>query len=92
MYALGPGAGPSASVHGPLSRDTLPKLRFVLADTTKGNRPSLSHAASPERAEPLYEEFCAALEAAGVRVSRGVFAARMDVELVNEGPVAIVLG
>ena len=64
----------------------------LLADTTKGNRPSFSHAASPERAEPLYEEFCAALEAAGVRVSRGVFAARMDVELVNEGPVTIVLG
>jgi D-aminoacyl-tRNA deacylase len=73
--------------------ETLVVSQFTLiADTAKGNRPSFSHAAPPERAEPLYEGFCAALEAVGVRVSRGVFGARMDVELVNDGPVTIVLG
>jgi D-aminoacyl-tRNA deacylase len=63
----------------------------LLADAAKGNRPSFSGAARPEDAEPLYEAFCAALEAEGVTVRHGVFGARMDVELVNEGPVTIVL-
>jgi D-aminoacyl-tRNA deacylase len=63
----------------------------LIADTAKGNRPSFSHAAGPQRAEPLYERFCAALEAEGARVARGVFGARMQVELVNDGPVTIVL-
>jgi D-aminoacyl-tRNA deacylase len=63
----------------------------LLADTAKGNRPSFTDAAPPEEAEPLYERFCAALRALGVRVETGVFGARMEVELVNEGPVTIVL-
>jgi D-tyrosyl-tRNA(Tyr) deacylase len=63
----------------------------LIADTSKGNRPSFAGAARPERAEPLYERFCAALEAEGVQVARGVFGARMAVELVNDGPVTIVL-
>jgi D-tyrosyl-tRNA(Tyr) deacylase len=63
----------------------------LVADTAKGNRPSFSSAAPPERARPLYEAFCAALEAEGVRVGRGIFGARMDVELVNDGPVTIIL-
>jgi D-tyrosyl-tRNA(Tyr) deacylase len=63
----------------------------LLADTAKGNRPSLSAAARPELAEPLYERFCATLRAEGVPVEAGVFAARMQVELVNDGPVTIVL-
>ena len=63
----------------------------LIADTAKGNRPSFSHAAPPDRAEALYEVFCDALEAEGVRVGRGVFGARMEVELLNDGPVTIVL-
>lgn len=63
----------------------------LIADTAKGNRPSFAGAARPEQAEPLCEHFCAGLEALGVRVARGVFGARMAVELVNDGPVTIVL-
>ena len=63
----------------------------LIADTTKGNRPSFAAAARPEHAEPLYERFCEALEAEGLAVERGVFGARMQVELVNDGPVTIVL-
>ncbi len=63
----------------------------LIANTAKGNRPSFAGAAPPEVAEPLYEHFCAALRAAGVRVATGVFGARMEVELVNDGPVTIVL-
>jgi len=63
----------------------------LIADTRKGNRPSFTDAAPPELAEPLYEAFCSALEREGVRVARGVFGARMNVALVNDGPVTIVL-
>ena len=63
----------------------------LIADTAKGNRPSFSHAAPPDRADALYEVFCDALEAEGVRVGRGVFGARMEVELLNDGPVTIIL-
>ena len=63
----------------------------LIADTAKGNRPSFSHAAKPERAEPLYEAFCGALGDEGIDVARGVFGARMAVEIVNDGPVTIVL-
>ncbi len=63
----------------------------LLADTSKGNRPSFTRAADPAQAEALYERFCAALEREAVTVSRGVFGARMRVSLVNEGPVTIVL-
>lgn len=63
----------------------------LLADTAKGNRPSFAGAASPQEAEPLYECFCAELRALGVAVETGVFGAKMEVELVNDGPVTIVL-
>jgi D-aminoacyl-tRNA deacylase len=63
----------------------------LLADTAKGNRPSFTDAAPPEEAEPLYERFCEALRALGIRVETGLFGARMEVELVNDGPVTIVL-
>ena len=63
----------------------------LIADTAKGNRPSFSHAARREQAEPLYERFCEELRGLGVPVEQGVFGARMQVELVNDGPVTIVL-
>ena len=63
----------------------------LIANTAKGNRPSFTAAASHEDAEPIYEIFCVELETRGVPVARGVFGERMQVELVNDGPVTIVL-
>jgi D-tyrosyl-tRNA(Tyr) deacylase len=63
----------------------------LLADTGKGNRPGFACAAVPAVAEPLYECFCDALRGDGVPVETGVFGARMEVELVNDGPVTLVL-
>jgi D-tyrosyl-tRNA(Tyr) deacylase len=68
-------------------REVLCVSQFTLyGDARKGNRPAYVAAARPEVAEPLYERFCARL---GAR--RGVFGAHMDVELVNDGPVTILL-
>src|SRR5262245_57558610 len=63
----------------------------LLGDTAKGNRPSFTDAARPDHAEPLYEVFCEALRDAGLRVETCSFGTRMEVELVNDGPVTIVL-
>jgi D-tyrosyl-tRNA(Tyr) deacylase len=63
----------------------------LIADTAKGNRPSFTDAAPPEQAEPLYLRVAEELRALGVHVETGVFGARMEVELVNAGPVTIVL-
>jgi len=64
----------------------------LLADCRKGNRPSFIAAARPEQAVPLYEFFCAQLEALlGKPVQRGVFGADMKVTLLNDGPVTIVM-
>jgi len=63
----------------------------LIADTARGNRPSFSGAARPEQAELLYERFCTELRALGVEVATGVFGAKMQVELVNDGPVTIVV-
>jgi len=57
----------------------------------KGTRPSFSDAAPRERAEPLVQAFVDALRAEGVHVETGVFGARMEVELVNDGPVTLIL-
>jgi D-tyrosyl-tRNA(Tyr) deacylase len=65
----------------------------LLADSRrqKGTRPDFSRAARPEVAEPLYEAFCQALRDVGAPVQTGLFGARMQVELVNDGPVTIIL-
>jgi D-aminoacyl-tRNA deacylase len=63
----------------------------LIADTAKGNRPSFSGAARPELAELLYGRFCRELRDLGVPVATGVFGTSMLVELVNDGPVTVVL-
>jgi D-tyrosyl-tRNA(Tyr) deacylase len=67
--------------------------QFTLyGDTQKGRRPSFIHAAPPSVAEPLYDRFVQLLrDRAPDRVETGVFGAMMDVELVNDGPVTLVL-
>jgi len=66
--------------------------QFTLYGDARGQRrPSFVAAARPEQAKLLYEEFCAALRRLGVKVETGVFQATMAVELVNEGPVTILL-
>lgn len=66
--------------------------QFTLyADVRRGRRPSFEAAAPPAQALPLYEAFCRAIEAAGLRCARGVFGAHMEVALVNDGPVTLVI-
>jgi D-tyrosyl-tRNA(Tyr) deacylase len=66
--------------------------QFTLyADTRKGRRPSFIEAAPPGEAEPLFDRFVEIVRGHGVTVRNGVFGAMMDVELVNEGPVTIVM-
>ncbi len=63
----------------------------LFGDARKGNRPSFTDAAPPDRANALYERFCALLREKGLPVGTGVFRASMEVDLVNEGPVTILL-
>ena len=66
--------------------------QFTLyGDVRKGKRPSFDRAARPEEAKKLYEYFVARVRAAGLRCETGTFQAMMDVELVNDGPVTILL-
>jgi D-tyrosyl-tRNA(Tyr) deacylase len=77
-----------------VAREALVVSQFTLiADSKrqKGTRPDFSGAAPRDQAEPLYERFCDELRGLGVHVETGVFGARMAVELVNDGPVTIIL-
>jgi D-tyrosyl-tRNA(Tyr) deacylase len=66
--------------------------QFTLyGDASKGRRPSFLTAARPEVAIPLYERFCAELRARGLTVATGEFGAMMEVEILNDGPVTLVL-
>jgi D-tyrosyl-tRNA(Tyr) deacylase len=77
-----------AEVHG----EMLVVSQFTLwGDCRKGRRPSFTSAAAPELAERLYEHFVERVAEQGIRVATGQFAARMDVALVNDGPVTLVL-
>lgn len=73
--------------------DILAVSQFTLtASTKKGNRPSYIRAAGHELAVPMYERFCARMEElTGRRVARGRFGADMQVELINDGPVTIIM-
>src|SRR5438132_13472780 len=75
-----------------VSGELLVVSQFTLyGDTAKGKRPSFIDAARPETAIPLYERFVAELRGRGHRVATGEFGAMMDVELVNDGPVTLML-
>ncbi len=63
----------------------------ICGDCRKGRRPSFDKAAPVEQAKSLYEDFCAELEGEEVPVKRGIFQARMEVGLINDGPVTILL-
>ena len=65
----------------------------LLANTRsqKGTRPDFSKAAPHHEAEPIYEAFCVGLRGLGVEVETGVFGARMAVDLINDGPVTIIV-
>lgn len=66
--------------------------QFTLyADASKGNRPSFIKAAKPEISKPLYEYFCSVCATYGLKVEKGIFGADMKVELLNDGPVTIIL-
>src|SRR5262245_26933386 len=66
--------------------------QFTLyGDARRGRRPDFLRAARPEQAAPLVDRFVSALEASGLRVARGVFGAHMEVELLNDGPVTLMV-
>jgi D-tyrosyl-tRNA(Tyr) deacylase len=76
-----------------LRGEALVVSQFTLyGDCRRGRRPDFTSAAAPDKAEPLYRAFVAALESRGVPTRTGEFGAQMEVELVNEGPVTLAMG
>lgn len=63
----------------------------LFADCSKGNRPYFGQAARPEIAKPLFEKFVQELKKSSLKIETGVFGAKMEVELINDGPVTIIL-
>ncbi len=63
----------------------------LYGDTSKGRRPSFTQAAAPEQAEQLFDQFVAALREQGVTVAEGEFGAAMQVDILNDGPVTLIL-
>ena len=88
-----------ADAEGLMNRDVREAGGGILAipqftlygETRRGRRPDFIRAARPEHAEPLFERFCATLAAEQVTVARGVFRTHMEVELVNDGPVTLMV-
>lgn len=84
---------------GRMNRDVLATAGAVLCvsqftlfgDVRRGTRPSFDAAAPAEQARDLYELFCQSIAARGVRCERGVFGARMEIALVNDGPVTLII-
>lgn len=75
-----------------VSGELLIVSQFTLhASTKKGNRPSFIRSARPEQAEALYEEFIASAKSEGISVATGIFGAHMEINLVNDGPVTIIM-
>lgn len=63
----------------------------LLGDCRKGRRPSFIHAAKPQLAEPLFDRFVVTIRSRGIKVETGQFGAHMNVELVNDGPVTLLI-
>ena len=75
-----------------VSGQVLVVSQFTLyGNTRKGNRPSFVASAPPDVAEPLYQRFCSLVQAEGVQVRTGRFGAMMEVELLNDGPVTLIM-
>jgi D-tyrosyl-tRNA(Tyr) deacylase len=86
------GAGKMNLSVGDVAGSVLAISQFtLLADTSRGRRPSFTLAMRPPEAERLFDRFCEALRALALRVETGRFGASMQVELVNDGPVTILL-
>ena len=76
----------------PCGGEVLAISQFTLmGDCSKGNRPSLFHAAPPEEANPMYEYFVSQLRGHGIKVETGIFQAEMKVGLINDGPVTFMI-